>query len=444
NVLQQFPTPEIRIDLSQSVRIAEALGDLINQTNAAADLVERQARLDAIAMPEINLIDLPNLEREGPFTWQRERTTLLDINRRRVFPVDIYLPRSRRAVQTEALFPAPVIVISHGLGGDRGNFQYLAMHLASHGFVVAVPEHPGSSARQLQALVSGRTNEVAEPEEFVNRPLDIKYVLDELTRRSASNPVLQGRMNMQQVGVIGQSFGGYTALALAGAGIDFQQLAQDCESLESDLLNFNLSLLLQCRAEDLSQPTPELSDPRIKAAIAVNPFSSSILGPQNLGNIDIPVMLVTGNADTVAPALLEQIKPFTWLTTPNRYLTLIRGSTHFSTIAAPETGSVLPLGSDVVGPAPELAQQYLRRISLAFFKAHVANDAQFLPLISATYARDFSQEPLPLSLIHTLSEAQLTQVLEDPDSEANLPALIQSPGEQSLGDTGQAEVINTQ
>ncbi|NET37467.1 MAG: alpha/beta hydrolase, partial [Cyanothece sp. SIO1E1] len=42
NVLQQFPTPEIRIDLSQSVRIAEALGDLINQTNAAADLVERQ------------------------------------------------------------------------------------------------------------------------------------------------------------------------------------------------------------------------------------------------------------------------------------------------------------------------------------------------------------------------------------------------------------------
>ena len=43
-------------------------------------------------------------------------------------------------------------------------------------------------------------------------------------------------------------------------------------------------------------------------------------------------MLIAGSADTVAPALLEQIQPFTWLTSPNKYLVLMNNGTHFSTI----------------------------------------------------------------------------------------------------------------
>ncbi len=46
-------------------------------------------------------------------------------------------------------------------------------------------------------------------------------------------------LNLEQVGVVGQSFGGYTALALAGTKINFEQLKADCPALENTL---NVSL----------------------------------------------------------------------------------------------------------------------------------------------------------------------------------------------------------
>ncbi len=61
------------------------------------------------------------------------------------FLADIYLP----VAQT----PRQIIVISHGLGSDRTSFAYLAEHLASYGFVVAVPEHPGSNSKQHTSII---------------------------------------------------------------------------------------------------------------------------------------------------------------------------------------------------------------------------------------------------------------------------------------------------
>jgi dienelactone hydrolase len=46
----------------------------------------------------------------------------------------------------------PVVVVSHGLGGNRFNFSLHAAHLASWGYVVAVPQHP---VRDLSAFSSG-------------------------------------------------------------------------------------------------------------------------------------------------------------------------------------------------------------------------------------------------------------------------------------------------
>ncbi len=79
---------------------------------------------------------------------------------------------------------------------------------------------------------------MTEPNEFINRPLDVKFLLDELENRDKSDPSIQ--LNLQQVGVIGQSFGGYTALALAGASLNKEQLQKDCQKLNDSL---NVSLL---------------------------------------------------------------------------------------------------------------------------------------------------------------------------------------------------------
>jgi predicted dienelactone hydrolase len=80
----------------------------------------------------------------------------------------------------------------------------------------------------------------------VNRPLDITFVLNQVESRVNATPELRGRLNFQQVGVLGQSFGGYTALALAGAPINPQQLQASCQNLE-ETLNLSLAVAMSGR-----------------------------------------------------------------------------------------------------------------------------------------------------------------------------------------------------
>jgi len=77
---------------------------------------------------------------QGSFkVLQIDFDNLRDDARKRDVPTTVYAP--------EAPGVYPYVLLSHGLGGDRRHYVYLAHHLASHGYVVAVPEHVGSSSR---------------------------------------------------------------------------------------------------------------------------------------------------------------------------------------------------------------------------------------------------------------------------------------------------------
>ncbi len=399
NVLDKFPTRSIRINLGRSLELADELERLINQTREAIALVSRQSTAAANNQRQINFSQLPDLRRRGRFSWNKQTLKLNDRRRKREFLADIYIPN--------VTAPAPVIVISHGLGSDRTSFVYLAEQLASYGFVVAVPDHLGSNAEQLRSLLSGRAAEVAEPNEFINRPLDVKFLLDELQRWDSSNPSLE--LNLQQVGVIGQSLGGYTALALAGAALNFDQLQTDCENPN---YIWNVSLLLQCRALQLPSTQYNLQDPRIKAAIAINPITSSIFGQAELSRIQLPVMIVSSSSDTIAPALPEQILPFSWLTVPEKYLVLIERATHFSIIGETEPErEAIAVPAQAIGPNPAIARRYMSALSVAFFQTYLAGNTQYRPYLSASYTQAITQAPLGISLvqssipIHQLNQA---------------------------------------
>lgn len=410
NVLRKFPTYGIRINIGRGLEIADQLTRLINQSNRAIAGVVQLANQEVAAAPTLNLTDLPDPQRQGSFRWQKLSLTLTNDNRGRTFPVDLYLP------QGEAGKPAPVIVISHGLGSDRISFDYLAEYLASYGFAVAVPEHPGSNAQQLQNLVAGRANEVAQPAEFIDRVLDIKDILDYLGTLSQSDPRYRGRLDMQRVGAIGQSFGGYTVLALAGAPINFEELDRECQLVND---TWNISLLLQCSARNLPRIGYQLKDDRIKAAIAVNPITSSIFGKASLSQIKIPLMIVGGSADTVAPAVLEQIQPFTWLTTANKYLAIMKNGTHFSTIKqSPQ--SVFQAPPEVIGPEPDLARRYLKEMSLAFMETYILNRPEFRTFLQPAYAKAISRDSFGLSILRSLTPEQLQKILSNTPSPAPL------------------------
>jgi predicted dienelactone hydrolase len=407
NFLKTFPTSTIKIDSAQGFKIIDQLSNVIQTTNKTIAAVDRES---LIQTAQENSIFLEGINGKGNFSYIKKTLSLKDYKRKRSFLADLYLPQKIVAEQ-----PLSLIVISHGLGGDRETFAYFAQYLASYGFAVAVPEHPGSNAKQINNLLEGFANDVTPPQEFLNRPLDITFLLNEIEARYKS------QINTKNVGIIGQSFGGYTALALAGAALNFKSLNNACSNLDK---SFNVSLFLQCLALELPpEITPtNLKDNRITSAIAINPLTSAIFGQAGISKIDIPIMLVSGSADPVTPALPEQIKPFTWLNVAEKYLVLMKGGTHFSTLNENESSGSIPVPAAAVGPDPKIGQEYIKQLGLLFFSAprtlSESKNSQSLSssysfqspnfgCLCAGYAASIARPPMPLSLIKELNLEEL-------------------------------------
>jgi len=422
NLVKNYPGYSVNIDLDHGLYMAKNLERLINQTNQAIAIIQEQSKKEAANIRNLSL--LPDLQNQGNFTVKKSVKKFFDTSRNRQLLTDIYIPESNNSHQS-----IPVIIISHGLGLDSSNFRYLAKHLASHGLAVIVPNHPDVLLKKINLT------KLEEAKELINRPLDIKYILDELEKIDQVHTPFQGKLNLQQVGVFGQSLGGYTALALAGAKINFQQLKNDCTP-NALTETWNMSLLLQCRALELPNNslteqqvklklklygdlntnlktnlkpnlTLNLRDDRIKAVIAVNPLISSIFGEDGLNEIATPVMLISSSQDAVSPALYEQILPFSWLNKVNKFLVMLVGGTHFSSIGNSEPGSEqILLPRELTGDTDQ-AHTYINTLSLPFFQSYVWERPQYLPYLNAAYAQKISRQSLGLTLIRFLKTPQL-------------------------------------
>ncbi|QSJ18067.1 alpha/beta hydrolase [Nostoc sp. UHCC 0702] len=414
NLLRRFPSNTVRLNYTEGLRIVGDLSELLKTRDKVVTYLQQEAIAQA-TNGNVDFSQQLDLRMPGKFTWDKQTLQLNDISRDRRLPVDLYLPKAT----PEQGPPFPLIVISHGVASDRYAFAYLAEHLASYGFAVAALEHPGSNAERIQQYFAGLASP-PDATEFINRPLDIKYLLDELQRREKFDTTLQGKLNFQQIGAIGQSFGGYTVLTLAGANINFTQLRRDCNPSNSSL---NLSLILQCQATDLLPKNYSLNDDRIKAIIAINPIDSSILSQSGISQIQVPVMLVAGSQDIFAPAIPEQIRPFTWLKNPNKYLALIENATHFTAIAdSPANPGVLPVPAGLLGPDRTPAYSYLKALSVAFLETHLLNRSEYRTYLQPSYAQFISQTPLNLSLIQSLSTDQFAQAINQPIRKSAKPS----------------------
>ncbi len=409
NVLRKYPSSSMDINLGRTLQIAEQLQTLVHETDQAVAAVSAKSDTEARFQTVLSVDNLANLNRRGKFVAKKQTLKLFDVMRGRFLSTDIYLPNIPSSV--------PVIVISHGIGTDSSNFRYLANHLATKGFAVVVPNHPGSDTKQIQSMLNGSASEVTQPEEFINRPLDVKFVLDELEKLNNTDSRFKKRLNLQQVGVFGQSFGGYTALALAGAKINPEKIAKDC-SQKALKQTWNMSLLLQCRIGELqgnkSVEEYNLYDERVKAVIAANPITSSIFGKTGLSQIKTPVMMVTSSEDTVAPALYEQILPFSWIANPDKYLVQLEGATHFSAIGDGKASSEqVGLPSKLIGDNPKQAQSYMKVVSLPFFQTYISRNSKYRPYLTAAYAESISTKTMNLSLIQNLTTTEIAKTVNN-------------------------------
>ncbi len=404
--LRKYPAPTLRLNLEKGFEVANKIDKLGKETESTILGVEQLSSALAKSEPKIEPTAMANLASPGRYLVKLQTEILKDPRRSRQFTADFYLPQGLSQ-------PAPVIVLSHGLASDRQHFAATARHLASHGFVAVTVEHPGSNLQKFKNLLAGLSKEMFDVSEFIDRPQDVSYVLDDLWRR------MPGMANVRQVGVIGHSFGGYTALALAGATIDFDYLTKECSQ---GFNTTNASLLLQCEALKLPRQAYNFRDDRIKFALAINPIESSIFGPKGIAKIQIPVAIAASSEDVVASAVLEQIKPFSWIVSPERYLFVVRGVGHVTDVRSFIRAFMPSLVSVVPDKNIEPLKEYSRIFVLALVQTHVANRNAYRPYLQSGYAISISQSPNQVSILRSLTAEQLDNMLrlEPPIAKSNV------------------------
>ncbi|PNW52146.1 UNVERIFIED_CONTAM: dienelactone hydrolase [Euhalothece sp. KZN 001] len=336
-----------------------------------------------------------------------ERTFIFrDRQRDRKILADFYLPEGQNG---------SLVVLSHGYAANRRFLTYLARHLASYGFTVVSLEHPGSNIDLLtDQEFTIDPGELLSPQELIDRPQDISFLLDQLDRFNRYYGSLRNQFNTENVTVIGHSLGGYTALALAGGELDLKAVRRFCRDVTP--LGRSPADWLQCAGARLPDSTLNLRDRRVKSAIALNPMISHLFGEKGLKKVTIPTMILSSSEDAITPTLTNQLKPFTQLSGDKYFLTAL-GATHMSVTDRSNLNSVMgknTLVPELMGKSAEPLRSWIRGVSLAFLKQDSAEAKQYQPFLTPEYAQFISTPELSFRFTREVP-ARLTPWLQGID-----------------------------
>lgn len=263
--------------------------------------------------------------------------TVSDTARSRELPIRVYLPAETQS--------APVVLFSHGLGGNREGSAFLGWHWAARGYVAVFLQHPGSDDsvwKDVPALQRmARMREAANAQNSLLRFRDVPAVLDQLhVWNAASGHALAQRLDLEHVGMSGHSFGAVTTQAVSG------------------------------------QRTPQgralFTEPRIDAAIAFSPSSSRQGADVNaaFGQVGIPWLLMTGTHDTAAvgdQTVESRLLVYPALPPGGKYELVLDHAEHSAF-----TDRALPGDSELRNPNHHRA---ILALSTAFWDAYLRNDA---------------------------------------------------------------------
>lgn len=162
--------------------------------------------------------------------------------------------------------PWPLLLYSHGLGGGRDGGDAWGQAWCEAGIVVLHLQHPGSDTEVLRRGGVAGLRAAGNAQQLFARVADVRFVLDEVTRRQQAGDTAWRDVRLDAVGLAGHSFGAVTTAAVAGQ----------------------------------RYPVPgSLSDPRPRAFIALSPSStrSRLSVQEQFGRITRPCLAITGSLD---------------------------------------------------------------------------------------------------------------------------------------------------
>lgn len=226
-----------------------------------------------------------------------------------------------------AAAPYPLVIYSHGFAANAAWVHRLLEHYASYGFIVLAPEHTEQFDFDWSEI----------PSASIDRPGDIKQTLDYAEEMNAPDGALAGLIDMQNVALVGHSYGGYTALAMAGAQYDLNAFNARCAALAPDDPNNFLCAPIVPKEADMAaraglDPMPEglwpsFGDPRVTAIIPMA-GDSYLFDQAGLAQITIPMMAIGGTADTGTPYEWGSRSAYDYTSSTRKTLVTFEGGEH--------------------------------------------------------------------------------------------------------------------
>lgn len=223
--------------------------------------------------------------------------------------------------------PYPLVILSPGFSIGSSTYAWEAEHLASYGFVVISPEHP----EQLDP-----ENELWQ--QAITRPQDILAVLAYVDEQVSSDGIFEGLIDTELVTVVGHSYGGYTALAAAGAQIDTEGFEAHCEHVREvddpsawlcdDLLPHMADMAALAGLDFVPEGLwPAWADPRVDAVVSMA-GDAFFFGQAGLAAIDVPVMVISGTADVDSPYMWGTYPTYEYVSSPAKVRIALTDAEH--------------------------------------------------------------------------------------------------------------------
>ncbi len=182
--------------------------------------------------------------------------------------------------------PRPMIVISHGNGGDFRSHHDTAQALAKAGFIVATLTHTGDNWRD-----QSRATDV------VDRTRQFSVLIDHMLGR------WDGRAGIDaaRIGAFGFSAGGFTVLAAAGGDPDLTRLVEHCRAHPAF---YDCRLVGQHEGTlSAGRTAPRLPhDARLKALAVAAPALGFTFTREGLAGVTQPVQLWQAGSDQILPS----------------------------------------------------------------------------------------------------------------------------------------------
>jgi predicted dienelactone hydrolase len=313
-------------------------GEAIDAATRDAPMTTRDAALADATQP------LYDPSQPGPWRVGVHTMQLTDPARARTFAVEVWYPVDPQHVdgsdnryELDIIIPIasiasparrdatpapgtwPLVAFSHGYGGIRFQSYFMTEQLASHGFVVVAPDHPGNTLADFTQL----GNAAATAQSAIDRPLDLIATID---------AALAGQLGVAlpidpaRIGATGHSFGGWTCLEVARR------------------------------------------DPRVRAVFPLAPGFRDGATPDFVATLARPVLFVGGSADHTCAFPANQQAPYDLAQTP-KFLLEVMGAGHldFSNLCeVPLAQQFVHDGCDPASIDPDIVHRRANTVATAF------------------------------------------------------------------------------